>query len=742
MRTSNILPFALSLLFISYQTASAIPFSSEDPDDDYDETARVVRISFLRGEASLKHADDSQSEQATINTALVEGDAISTNNDSYAEIQFDSRNFVRLSALSTIRIVTLRDEGVALSLEAGTATIRLARFDHEREYFEVDAPSVTIAAENAGVYRLNVGGDGDVEVIARDGARARIYSETSGFTLRENKRARLIRNGNEAGDWELGAIGPVDAWDRWTDERELYLLSRLRYDGEEKYYDRDVWGAEELNGYGDWSYAETYGWVWRPHATIVNRYADWTPYRYGRWRWCAPYGWTWVGDEPWGWAPYHHGRWVQYNNNWCWSPRGSNFGQHHRNFWRPALVAFVYVPSPRGEYIAWYPLGFKQHDPRARFYNQQSFARRDEHRTLRAGEIPNSPAVNPIYQRAVNALPARDFGSRNATLVRAPNEIAQRAIAGEPVTGSLPVRPHGAIIINNSSDPRTRQNAGRFEGADASRRSSAGMPVQVVPERLTGAARRVPGQSLDEGLRRARIFQGREPRAARDDKRVDDERNERREGIFERTRKPETQRGLERRRVSGEASETQTPAAQIERPAPRDNRAGDDAGASADSDRRSRLSREKEGFGNTPPIRRVNENATQASPRADENRHHVIEENERRQRHERWERSRPAVDVAPRTDDNNENRVNAERRGRSDARERRPETEDRQRREDRQTSPQRTQNAPESHPAVAPQSPPPQQSSPPQRPSPRENTERRSERSAPMRPAGRINQQR
>ena len=129
-------------------------------------------------------------------------------------------------------------------------------------------------------------------------------------------------------------------------DRELLQLRRRlrvvrpRFEARDRYYDNEVWGAEELDVYGDWISTREYGYVWRPHASVISSYPDWAPYRYGHWTWVPPYGWTWVGYEPWGWAPYHYGRWVYHNNYWAWAPR-SKFHKK-RSWWRPALVAFVF----------------------------------------------------------------------------------------------------------------------------------------------------------------------------------------------------------------------------------------------------------------------------------------------------------------------------------------------------------------------------------------------------------------
>ena len=157
----------------------------------------------------------------------------------------------------------------------------------------------------------------------------------------------------------------------------------MRYDAQ--YYDNYVWGAEDLDAYGNWSYANDYGWIWRPSVTVINNYNDWAPYRYGHWTWCPPYGWTWVGYEPWGWAPYHYGRWVYYDNYWAWCPRSQYY--RHRSWWRPALVAFH---ISIGNNVSWYPLSYHHRDPRSRYYRAQ-----DRLTPLSENELANLRRVNP-----------------------------------------------------------------------------------------------------------------------------------------------------------------------------------------------------------------------------------------------------------------------------------------------------------------------------------------------------------
>src|SRR5688572_5960135 len=58
-------------------------------DDTPDVTARVARISFIRGDVQIRRAGVDEWETATLNLPIVEGDEIITE-DGRVEIQFDN----------------------------------------------------------------------------------------------------------------------------------------------------------------------------------------------------------------------------------------------------------------------------------------------------------------------------------------------------------------------------------------------------------------------------------------------------------------------------------------------------------------------------------------------------------------------------------------------------------------------------------------------------------------------------
>ena len=175
MRSTRPAYFTIVSLFLILLTTNVTAWAADDDDaDEYDVKARVVRISFIAGVVTLKRSGGDEVENARVNSPLVEGDVLSTDHEGRVEIQIDARNFLRLGGDSVLQITTLRDEGIALSLSQGTASIKLAKFDHDHEYFEMDAPKTTLAAEKEGQYRLDVSSDGRVRMTARSGGRARI----------------------------------------------------------------------------------------------------------------------------------------------------------------------------------------------------------------------------------------------------------------------------------------------------------------------------------------------------------------------------------------------------------------------------------------------------------------------------------------------------------------------------------------------------------------------------------------
>ena len=221
-------------------------------DDSFDDskpdvTAKVARISFLSGDVQIRRTGTEDWERATLNLPIVEGDEIATDSNSRVEIQFDLDRFLRLSENAYLKMTALREEGISVSLPQGSMSLRILEFNKDRSYFEVDAPKTTIAVQKAGMYRIDSGDKDNTEirVTVTNKGQARVYSENSGFTLKDGRSAKVYISGSYAGEWDIDdASRFVDEFDAWALDRDTAIAKKLRDANYDKYYDRDVYGAE------------------------------------------------------------------------------------------------------------------------------------------------------------------------------------------------------------------------------------------------------------------------------------------------------------------------------------------------------------------------------------------------------------------------------------------------------------------------------------------------------------------
>jgi hypothetical protein len=406
-----------------------------------------------------------------------------------------------------LKVTTLRDEGIAVSLPNGSLSARILNFDKNRAYFEIDAPQTTVSVEKAGMYRVDAGNrnDTEVRVSVTDSGQARVFSENSGFTLKNGRRATVKIDGDYAGEWEItDALKYADEFDGWSLQRDAVIAKRLRDSYYDKYYDRDIYGAEDLSEYGEWIHTKKYGYVWKPYRHSVSNYADWSPYRYGQWRWIPPYGWTWVNDEPWGWATYHHGRWVWDDGNWYWTPY--EYHRPRRSRWRPALVVISYI----GSNICWYPLPYNYG-----YYNYNNYYDRRKYNTtiINNTTVIVNPTPNPtptttsvvpdkidkgIPQRGVITVPAGEFGTGKINFRTASADLAIKALSQMP-----------SETVKTPVLPTFKELNGRV-----GREILAEKPLnttKVAAQIKTGATDRTNGASTGENLRQERMWGNRSP---------------------------------------------------------------------------------------------------------------------------------------------------------------------------------------------------------------------------------------
>lgn len=396
----------------------------------------VARISLLHGDVSVRRGDSGDWVAAAVNAPLVVEDRVFAGPGSRAEIQLDWANMMRLSAGAEVRMAQLETGRYQLQVAQGTVTYRILR--DSRASIEISTPSASVRPVGKGTYRITVNNDGSAEITVRSG-EAEIFTPSGSQPLHAGQMME-VRGDPSDPEFQIDGAPRADDWDRWNEHRDHDLERARSY----RYVDPSVYGAEDLDGQGDWTLVQPYGWVWAPNVA-----AGWAPYRYGRWTWLDWYGWTWISYDPWGWAPYHYGRWFWSANRWCWWPGGIGV----RTWWRPALVGFVGWGGGSGMVgfgrIGWFPLA--PYEPFHPWYG---------HGWNRGGgsvTIVNDTNITNVYRNArlsnaVTVVNGSDFShGRVGSSIRVGAGDLQHASL---VQGPVPVTPQRESLRLADRNPR------------------------------------------------------------------------------------------------------------------------------------------------------------------------------------------------------------------------------------------------------------------------------------------------
>lgn len=284
-----------------------------------------LRLSFMEGEASFWRPGAEDWAPARLNTPLAAGDELYTGDRANLELQIGARAFVRAGERTQLGLVNQEPDFLQLKVTTGRVSLDLRALP-QGYTVELDTPNAVFAIEYTGYYRVEVVGD-TTHFITRRGGRATVTA-AGGEAENISPSEEIVVIGRDAPRVETYVAPEIDDWDRWNYARTDHQIEAVS----NRYLPPGVYGADELDHYGNWRVLPSYGPVWVPYQTAP----DWVPYSTGSWVWDPYYGWTWIDDAPWGWAPYHYGRWVFIDGFWGWAP-GPVVA---RPVYAPALVAF------------------------------------------------------------------------------------------------------------------------------------------------------------------------------------------------------------------------------------------------------------------------------------------------------------------------------------------------------------------------------------------------------------------
>ena len=480
----------------------------------------VARISLVNGDIAVRRGDSGDSVAATVNMAVVEGDAVQSTGASRAEIQLDQGNIVRIGGDTEIELLELASKQFRASLAGGVAVYsELA--DSEADV-DIETPLAAVRPMQPGRYRVTVSADLTRIEIRKGEAEIAFQASTTRLRNGQSMTVRSDEDGEVA--FEIGKARSADSLDRWAADRD----KALQRANSRRYISRDIYGAEDLDRHGSWRWVTSLGFCWFPRVTRA-----WVPYRFGRWIWLDYYGWTWHGHEPWGWAPYHWGRW-QYHAayGWGWFPGAPQL----RHVWRPALVTFVgfnpvgrlrpgsgfagigWVPLAPGErYAPWYGRRYygRSHadtivvDSRSRFFDSYRNAR-----DRRAVSYVDSRQLSMGASHTPRAL--RTGQAHSATTIRGRLPVVPaRSSQGRLLASSTSVRSRTAAGSGTGrSAGRLRDGSARIPFEERRRGLQASVEAFYRNQR-TGAATAASGSSSTAGRPGSQPATGSTPRTLR-----------------------------------------------------------------------------------------------------------------------------------------------------------------------------------------------------------------------------------
>jgi len=234
---------------------------------------------------------------------------------------------------------------------------------------------------------------------------------------------------------------------------------------------------DALEGEGDWTLIEPYGYVFRPHVNFVA----WHPYEYGFWVPSDVYGWVWISTETFGWATYHYGQWMYDDyQGWVWIP-GLD--------WGPAWVNW----EMSADYVSWAPILAQGSDP---------------------GAIPGGPRI----WAPISALGSGDLASR----VIHDDQIGVRNADARPLNDA--VQRNGVVIhrgpplerVESVTGPLQRVRLAEIGATPAMKSARRGETTTLTPAEFTAqieatkkaadeAAREAQGYSSMSGALPARV---------------------------------------------------------------------------------------------------------------------------------------------------------------------------------------------------------------------------------------------
>lgn len=461
--------------------------------------ARIVRLSLVQGDVRYTpqfHKDsigDSKAvwQPAPLNLPIRDGFALSTGDDSRAEVEFENGAMAFLSANTLIEFYDLSlDDGALITrliLRQGSAIfyVNPAKFD----FFSVTGGDFSIEANGRSRFRLDNYDDGSTVGVEQGHVSVLRNNETKPLAKGQSYSVSVEDPQNPV----IARAADYDDFDKWVSGRIDAVATATTYS--QQYVNSPSYssGFSDLYNYGGWYNVAGYGYCWQPYGVGFG----WNPFAFGSWGFDPVFGWNFIGSAPWGWLPYHYGGWIfSPGMGWVWAPTG--FGLGGPVVYRPVTGIFVHSGGALG-IVPLHPID--GHGKTPLNLSQGVYA---VHGNTVAATI--TPSTGEKWS-VTNHLSRQALSAPAATPAPAPTRVSRTILAGNTGARAVTLSRNSSIVY----DPATRGFVNSSDPAKSPAQELKNDAAQNEAHRQAAANAHVPSREVAKGNASA-VARGNAPR--------------------------------------------------------------------------------------------------------------------------------------------------------------------------------------------------------------------------------------
>jgi hypothetical protein len=299
---------------------------------------RAARLSFLQGDVTVDHLDNTAGDAAQMNMPLAEGARLTTGEEGQAEVEFEDGSVVRLTPNSSLGLTSLSidpAENFHTQLTVLHGLVYAKLHAAAKYLYVIDAGGELVSPVANTTVRINLDQPPATISVFYGTVQVERASTPQAGGFKRDVRAGESLTGDlsDSSQYSVSQILEPDSWDDWNRSRDQAAADAAlnRTPARDAFTGDQGYGWSDLDANGSWYNVPGQGQVWQP--TIAEETADFDPYGYGSWVAYPSVGYVWASGYSWGWTPFHCGHWSYWNGfGWGWSPgsgcrrAGCNFG--------------------------------------------------------------------------------------------------------------------------------------------------------------------------------------------------------------------------------------------------------------------------------------------------------------------------------------------------------------------------------------------------------------------------------